>query len=152
MARTLKKRPRRARAGRKTRAAGQNLRPNLRQIKSPIIVFCSWGDDITPPQQALDFAAVLPAIPRALFVQDWTLAEPQPWADRAAILAEVKALRRHHNFAPDSAIEAVSCAVHRVVRPDLLRCALQRIGPEALAFWALQSHSPEALAPSPGEV
>ena len=104
------------------------------------------------PQQALDFAAVLPAIPRALFVQDWTLAEPQPWADRAAILAEVKALRRHHNFAPDSAIEAVSCAVHRVVRPDLLRCALQRIGPEALAFWALQSHSPEALARSPGEV
>jgi len=26
---------------------------DLRNIKSPIIVFCSWGDDITPPQQAL---------------------------------------------------------------------------------------------------
>jgi hypothetical protein len=25
----------------------------LRNIKSPIVVFCSWGDDITPPQQAL---------------------------------------------------------------------------------------------------
>jgi pimeloyl-ACP methyl ester carboxylesterase len=29
------------------------LRIDLRNIKSPIIVFCSWGDDITPPQQAL---------------------------------------------------------------------------------------------------
>jgi pimeloyl-ACP methyl ester carboxylesterase len=28
---------------------------NLRNIKSPIIVFCSFGDDITPPQQALDW-------------------------------------------------------------------------------------------------
>ena len=28
---------------------------DLRNIKSPIIVFCSWGDDITPPQQALDW-------------------------------------------------------------------------------------------------
>jgi pimeloyl-ACP methyl ester carboxylesterase len=29
------------------------LRVDLRNITSPIIVFCSWGDDITPPQQAL---------------------------------------------------------------------------------------------------
>ncbi len=29
------------------------LRIDLRNIRSPIIVFCSWGDDITPPQQAL---------------------------------------------------------------------------------------------------
>jgi hypothetical protein len=28
-------------------------RVDLRNIASPIIVFCSWGDDITPPQQAL---------------------------------------------------------------------------------------------------
>lgn len=28
-------------------------RIDLRNIRSPIIVFCSWGDDITPPQQAL---------------------------------------------------------------------------------------------------
>jgi pimeloyl-ACP methyl ester carboxylesterase len=29
------------------------IRVDLRNIKSPIIVFCSWGDNITPPQQAL---------------------------------------------------------------------------------------------------
>jgi hypothetical protein len=28
---------------------------DLREITSPIIVFCSFGDDITPPQQALDW-------------------------------------------------------------------------------------------------
>ena len=31
------------------------VRIDIRNIKSPIIVFCSWGDDITPPQQALDW-------------------------------------------------------------------------------------------------
>ena len=31
------------------------IRVDLRNIKSPIIVFCSKGDDITPPQQALDW-------------------------------------------------------------------------------------------------
>ena len=29
------------------------MRVDLRNIKSPIIVLCSWGDNITPPQQAL---------------------------------------------------------------------------------------------------
>lgn len=28
---------------------------DLRNIRSPIVVFCSFGDDITPPQQALDW-------------------------------------------------------------------------------------------------
>jgi hypothetical protein len=32
-------------------AKGEQI--DLRNIPSPIIVFCSWGDDITPPQQAL---------------------------------------------------------------------------------------------------
>ena len=31
----------------------KGVRVDLREIRSPIIVFCSWGDDITPPQQAL---------------------------------------------------------------------------------------------------
>ena len=33
--------------------SSSGTRIDLRNIKSPIIVFCSWGDDITPPQQAL---------------------------------------------------------------------------------------------------
>ncbi|HEX3349636.1 MAG TPA: DUF3141 domain-containing protein [Acetobacteraceae bacterium] len=31
------------------------VRIDLRNIRSPIIVFCSWGDNITPPQQALEW-------------------------------------------------------------------------------------------------
>ena len=31
----------------------EGLKIDLRNIGSPIIVFCSWGDNITPPQQAL---------------------------------------------------------------------------------------------------
>ncbi len=29
------------------------IQVDLRNVKSPIVVFCSWGDNITPPQQAL---------------------------------------------------------------------------------------------------
>jgi hypothetical protein len=35
--------------------SSEGLRIDLRNIKSPIVGFCSWGDDITPPQQALDW-------------------------------------------------------------------------------------------------
>src|SRR5271166_1187712 len=31
----------------------EGVRIDLRNIKSPIVCFCSWGDNITPPQQAL---------------------------------------------------------------------------------------------------
>ncbi|MEI6161463.1 MAG: DUF3141 domain-containing protein, partial [Roseococcus sp.] len=36
-----------------TMETSDGTRFDLRNITSPIIVFCSWGDDITPPQQAL---------------------------------------------------------------------------------------------------
>src|SRR5215468_9330381 len=31
------------------------IRLDIREVKSPIICFCSHGDNITPPQQALDW-------------------------------------------------------------------------------------------------
>lgn len=33
--------------------SSDGIRVDLRKVQSPIIVFCSFGDDITPPQQAL---------------------------------------------------------------------------------------------------
>ena len=33
--------------------SSEGVRIDLRNIRSPIVVFCSWGDNITPPQQAL---------------------------------------------------------------------------------------------------
>jgi hypothetical protein len=38
-------------SGRIETADGTSI--DLRNIRSPIVVFCSWGDNITPPQQAL---------------------------------------------------------------------------------------------------
>ena len=35
------------------------IRVDLRNIRSPIIVLCSWGDNITPPQQALGWVTDL---------------------------------------------------------------------------------------------
>ena len=35
------------------------IRIDLRNIRSPIIVLCSWGDNITPPQQALGWVTDL---------------------------------------------------------------------------------------------
>ena len=47
---------RRQQAGhRRDRHRATACRLDLRNIKSPIICFCSQGDDITPPQQALDW-------------------------------------------------------------------------------------------------
>jgi hypothetical protein len=42
------------------------LRVDLRNVRSPIIVFCSWGDNITPPQQALDWVTDLYADEREI--------------------------------------------------------------------------------------
>lgn len=36
---------------------GRGLMLDLRRVRSPIVVFCSQGDDITPPQQALNWIA-----------------------------------------------------------------------------------------------
>ncbi|WP_254919214.1 DUF2267 domain-containing protein [Oceanicola sp. 22II-s10i] len=98
-------------------------------------------------QTALDFAQVLPSVPRALFVQGWRVADPLPWAGPDDYLAEVRALRADHNFVSDNAVEAVSYALHRALRPGDLDRALARIGPEAQAFWRLEGYAPEDLAP-----
>ncbi|MGV6473177.1 DUF3141 domain-containing protein [Azotobacter vinelandii] len=38
---------------------GQNTLTDLRKIEAPVVVFCSYGDNITPPQQALNWIADL---------------------------------------------------------------------------------------------
>lgn len=96
-------------------------------------------------QQALDFAQCLPAVPRALFVQGWTLADPVSWAGQDVYITEALALRRHHNFADASVLRAVSIALHRAVGLQDLRASLQRIGPEAVAFWAVEGLDEFAL-------
>jgi hypothetical protein len=46
---------------------------DLRNIRSPIIVFCSHGDNITPPQQALDWITDLYASDRDIIANEQTI-------------------------------------------------------------------------------
>lgn len=98
------------------------------------------------PDQVLTFADVLPAVPRSLFLQEWRMEQPRPWADRSTYTDEAHRLRRNHNLAGENVIEAVSFALHRAVGPEPLRKALKEIGSEAQAFWAIDGYSDEELA------
>lgn len=53
--------------------ASDGMRVDLRNIRSPIIVFCSWGDDITPPPQALGWVTDLYATDEELVAGGQTI-------------------------------------------------------------------------------
>lgn len=87
---------------------------------------------------ALAFAAVLPPVTRAIFIEDWKpdgIAEPFP--DRNALQREVKSIRPDHNLAPASAIQDVAGALRRSIDNSALDRILQRLPPGASAFWAV---------------
>lgn len=87
-------------------------------------------------EEGLKFASVLPAVLRAIFVADWDLEQSTlTFSDRHEMTAEVKALRRHHNFSPDNAIEAVAGALRRHVDEPAFDAVLEQIGPGPQAFW-----------------
>ncbi|WP_299931872.1 DUF2267 domain-containing protein [uncultured Pelagimonas sp.] len=109
-------------------------------------VFRSFRKRLTV-QQGLDFAQILPTTLRALFVQNWQVEPPAPWASPDVYLRETRDLRKHHNLAPDNALEAVSYALHRVVPPVDLTRTLAKIGPEAEAFWRLEGVDQSELGP-----
>lgn len=56
-----------------TLSTSGGVRIDLRNIKSPIIVFCSWADDITPPQQALGWITDLYPTDRDLVASGQTI-------------------------------------------------------------------------------
>lgn len=92
------------------------------------------------PREVMAFADLLPAVLRALFVAGWNPETPPvPWGERAALEAEVRALRPHHNLTPPAPINPVARALRRALRqPDLDR-VLAAIGPEARAFWRVDA-------------
>lgn len=88
--------------------------------------------------EALRFADVLPPVLRAIFVSDWQPDEaPLPFADRATLTREVRALRAAHNFAPDDAIRAVARALRRQVDEAALERVLATLPPGAREYWAV---------------
>ena len=100
------------------------------------------------PQQAIDFAQVLPSVLRALFVADWQLNEgPLPPGTRADWTAEAMALRPHHNLTPSNCVEATALALRKSVpRADLDR-VLATLPPFAAEFWSTPGIDPATLGP-----
>ncbi|MGS4947794.1 DUF2267 domain-containing protein [Meridianimarinicoccus sp. RP-17] len=97
-------------------------------------------------QQGLDFASVLPSVPRAIFVKDWSISDPpEPFADRAEMTREAQQVRVNHNLTPDNAIEATAWALRRSLDQRDLDRVLEQIGPEALAFWHVDVSDPAEL-------
>ncbi|UWQ21690.1 DUF2267 domain-containing protein [Jannaschia sp. W003] len=99
-------------------------------------------------REGLDFASVLPAVPRAIFVAGWIPeAAPPPFAERAALVREVQAVRRDHNLAPDHVIEAAAWCLRRRVDPRAFERVLARLPEGAAAFWHVDVDDPGELAP-----
>jgi uncharacterized protein (DUF2267 family) len=88
-------------------------------------------------REATAFAQILPALVRALFVQDWNTEEPrvETW-ERDMMTAEVRQLRMNHNFSPDTAIGDVARVTRKYVDPAELDHCLATLPPAARAFWS----------------
>ena len=87
-------------------------------------------------EQAIAFAGVLLFVLSALFIADWDTAEPRAaFGDRADMTLEVQALRKHHNFSPDTAIGDVAAALRRCADQVKLDRVLARSPSGAVAFW-----------------
>jgi uncharacterized protein (DUF2267 family) len=99
------------------------------------------------PQQAVDFAQILPATLRALFVADWQLADPVAAGTRADWTREAQSLRPHHNQTPAHCISATALALRKsVLREDLDR-VLSSLPPFAADFWSTPGTDPATLSP-----
>lgn len=99
------------------------------------------------PQQAIDFAQILPSVLRALFVADWTLDHPIPPGTRADWTAEAKSLRPHHNLTPDTCVAATALALRNCVLQGDLDRVLAALPPFAAEFWSTPGIDPTTLGP-----
>lgn len=87
-------------------------------------------------KDAIDFAAVLPPVLRAIFVTDWNIDAPRPdFTDREALTREVQSLRPDHNLSPDSSIRDVARALRLNVDEQALNHVLARLPAGAAHFW-----------------
>jgi uncharacterized protein (DUF2267 family) len=88
--------------------------------------------------EAIRFAAILPVGLRALFVADWDPDEPRlPFASRAEMSQEVRALRADHNFSDGESIHVVAVALRQHVDQAKLDAVLATLPEGAVDFWAV---------------
>lgn len=97
--------------------------------------------------QGIAFAGVLPAVPRAIFVEGWDIeAPPARFGGRADWVAEARALRPDHNLTPGNAVEAVARALWRQVNHRDLARVLAAMPEGARDFWSVPGASAADLA------
>ena len=97
-------------------------------------------------QQGLDFASVLPAIPRAVFISGWKIhLPPQSFTERELLIEEVKSIRRHHNLTPDNAIEATAWTLRRYTNRSDLERVLSQLPDGAAQFWHVDVTDPREI-------
>jgi uncharacterized protein (DUF2267 family) len=99
-------------------------------------VFRAFRSRLTVPD-ALAFAAVLPPLVRALFLEDWHPTEPEAFPSRQQLTREVQPLRALHNFAPDNAIQAVAVALRSAVDACAFETMLETLPSAAREFWTV---------------
>jgi uncharacterized protein (DUF2267 family) len=103
-------------------------------IRAVLHVFRSHVDS----QVAMDFAQFLPAVLRAIFVEDWDLSAPvTQFPNSAALMQEVMAVRPDHNVSPESAIHDVATALRNCLKKEDYALMLKKLPPEARDFWKL---------------
>jgi hypothetical protein len=78
-------------------ALSSGKRLDLREVTSPIVVFCSWGDNITPPQQALGWITDLYASDLALIAAEQTIVYTiHPQAGHLGVFVSSSVARKEH--------------------------------------------------------
>lgn len=86
--------------------------------------------------QALSFAAVLPPMIRALFVEDWNPEQAVvPFGEPADWLTDVRSVRPMHNFSPPDAVSSVATALRRHVDANAFERVLELLPVEASRYW-----------------
>jgi len=89
-----------------------------------------------PSQAAIDFAQFLPAVLRAIFIEEWNLAATvTPFPDAVTLAAEVCAIREAHNFSTPTAIREVAEALRHAMKPEGHAAMLAKLPADAKGFW-----------------
>lgn len=86
-------------------------------------------------KDGIRFASVLPPLLRAIFVSDWDTDEPQrPFDGRSEMTREVQALRKDHNFSPETSIRDVAIALRKNIE-EAFEQVIASLPQEASEFW-----------------
>jgi hypothetical protein len=133
------------------------LQVDIRNVQSPIVVFCSWGDNITPPQQALGWITDTYATDADLVASGQTIVySVHDSIGHLGIFVSGKiATREHEEFASSmDMIDLMPPGLYEAVIDDIAQDAanrdliqgqyLFRLEPRSLAdIRALGGNSPE---------